>query len=77
MRRGSPFNSLTEFCEGVSPRTINHRLIQNLIGAGAFDDLGQTRAEMSYLVTELQRRNRSSSATDENGAQYALRPGGA
>lgn len=72
VRQGSPFNSLAEFCEGVSPRTINHRLIQNLIGAGAFDDLGQSRAEMSGLVTELQRRSRASGSGDEAGAQYTL-----
>lgn len=72
VRRGSPFNSLAEFCEGVSPRTINHRLIQNLIGAGAFDDLGQTRAEMSHLVSELQRRHRAAGTQDEPGAQYTL-----
>lgn len=71
VRRGSPFNSLAEFCEGVSPRTINHRLIQNLIGSGAFDDLGQSRAEMSHMVTELQKRNRATGA-DEGGAQYTL-----
>lgn len=72
VRRGSPFNSLAEFCEGVSPRTINHRLIQNLIGAGAFDDLGQSRADMSHMVSELQRRNRGAGAGDEGGAQYTL-----
>lgn len=72
VRQGGRFHTLREFCEGVSPRVINHRLLQNLIAAGAFDDLGQTRAEMSEMVTELQRRSRTSSVKNDPDDQYTL-----
>jgi DNA polymerase-3 subunit alpha len=39
-----PFKSLFDFCERVDLRTVNKRVMESLIKAGAFDSLGQDRA---------------------------------
>lgn len=74
VRRGGRFNTLAGLCESVSPRVINLRLLQNLISAGAFDGFGQSRAQMSALVTTLQRKNRAAADAqpEETTAQFTL-----
>lgn len=74
VRRGGRFNSLMELCEGVSPRIINHRVLQNLIGAGAFDGFGRTRAQMSATIAELQKKSRAAvePAAAEQSPQFTL-----
>lgn len=62
VRRGGRFNSFEDFCQGVSSRTINHRLLQNLIGAGAFDGFNQSRAQMSAMAGNLQRKARAANS---------------
>jgi len=39
-----PFKSLFDFCERVDLRTVNKRVVESLIKAGAFDSVGQDRA---------------------------------
>src|SRR4030095_4137465 len=39
-----PFKSLFDFCERVDLRTVNKRVVESLIKAGAFDSLGQDRS---------------------------------
>src|SRR5262249_18246415 len=39
-----PFKSLFDFCERVDLRTVNKRVIESLIKAGAFDSVGQDRS---------------------------------
>jgi DNA polymerase-3 subunit alpha len=39
-----PFRSLFDFCERADLRTVNKRVVESLIKAGAFDSLGQDRA---------------------------------
>ncbi|MGB9699103.1 MAG: DNA polymerase III subunit alpha [Thermodesulfobacteriota bacterium] len=41
-----PFTSLEDFCEKVDLRRVNRRVIENLIKCGAFDTLGQSRAQL-------------------------------
>src|SRR6516165_9045623 len=41
-----PFKSLFDFCERVDLRTVNKRVVESLIKAGAFDSVGQDRAAM-------------------------------
>ncbi len=57
VRLGGRFNSLAEFCAGVSSRAINLRVLQNLIGAGAFDRFEQSRALMSSMVASMHRKS--------------------
>ena len=39
-----PFKSLFDFCERVDLRTVNKRVVESLIKAGAFDSVGMDRA---------------------------------
>ena len=41
-----PFKSLFDFCERADLRTVNKRVVESLIKAGAFDSVGQDRALM-------------------------------
>ena len=41
-----PFESLFDFCKRVDLRTVNKRVLENLIQAGAFDGLGEHRAQL-------------------------------
>jgi len=40
------FTSLEDFCQKVDLRRVNRRVIENLIKCGAFDTLGQSRAQL-------------------------------
>jgi DNA polymerase-3 subunit alpha len=41
---GKPFTSLFDFCERVDLRTVNKRVVESLIKAGAFDSIDSGRA---------------------------------
>ncbi|MGH2670310.1 MAG: DNA polymerase III subunit alpha, partial [bacterium] len=43
---GGPFTSLEDLLERVDPRTVNKRVLESLIKAGALDSLGEARAQM-------------------------------
>jgi DNA polymerase-3 subunit alpha len=47
-RESGPFKSLADFCERIDLRTVNKRVIESLISAGAFDALDGTRAQKMY-----------------------------
>jgi DNA polymerase-3 subunit alpha len=42
---GGPFKNLFDFCERVDLRIVNKKCIESLIQAGAFDTMGQNRAQ--------------------------------
>jgi DNA polymerase III subunit alpha len=44
MVANKPFKSLFDFCERADSRTVNKRVVESLIKAGAFDSLNQDRA---------------------------------
>jgi DNA polymerase III subunit alpha len=44
MVANKPFKSLFDFCERVDLRTVNKRVVESLIKAGALDSVGQDRA---------------------------------
>jgi len=70
VRLGGRFNNLTEFCAGISPRAVNLRVLQNLIGAGAFDSLGQSRGKFSNQASILYKRHRThSSGSGKDGGK--------
>jgi len=41
-----PFASLADFCRRVDLQLVNRRVLESLIKAGAFDSLGQSRAQL-------------------------------
>jgi DNA polymerase-3 subunit alpha len=49
---GKPFTSLFDFCERVDLRTVNKRVVESLIKAGAFDSIDSGRA---LLYTNVDR----------------------
>ncbi len=46
------FSSIEDFMEKVDSRTVNKKVIENLIKAGAFDSLGLTRARAMLFVQD-------------------------
>ncbi|MBI5399890.1 DNA polymerase III subunit alpha [Candidatus Saganbacteria bacterium] len=49
---GGAFRTFAEFCQRVDNRTVNKKVMESLIKAGAFDYFGQNRA---YLLDNLSR----------------------
>jgi DNA polymerase-3 subunit alpha len=45
-REGGPFTNLTDLLERTDLRSLNRRVLESLIAAGAFDSLGGHRAQM-------------------------------
>ena len=45
-QKSGKFNSLEELCERVDGRTVNKKILEALVKAGAFDSFGETRATM-------------------------------
>ncbi|MBR6033237.1 MAG: DNA polymerase III subunit alpha [Clostridia bacterium] len=44
--KNGEFKSIADFCERISGEAVNKKCIESLIKAGAFDDLGETRATL-------------------------------
>lgn len=51
-RRGGRFSSFFDFCQRVDLTQINKRMLENLIYAGCFDSLGQTRKQVYSIMDE-------------------------
>ena len=51
MSAQKPFKSLFDFCERVDSRTVNKRVIESLIKAGAFDSVNPARALLTTIST--------------------------
>jgi DNA polymerase III subunit alpha len=47
IRGTTPFTSLEDFCERIDPKTVNRRVLESLINAGALDCFGHDRAALS------------------------------
>ena len=52
-RGGKPFASLTELAQRMNPRLLNKRTLENLIAAGALDELETDRAKASAAVDPM------------------------
>lgn len=51
-RKNGAYQSLFDFCRRVDSGQINKRMLENLIVAGCFDSLGQTRRENLSMMEE-------------------------
>jgi DNA polymerase-3 subunit alpha len=70
-RDGGPFTSLGDFARRVNPRVVNKRALENLVRAGAFDELWPERAQLlGGVETILAMANRS--ADERTGGQNDL-----
>ena len=45
-RTGGPFRSLSDFCCRVDLRQVNSRVLESMIKAGVFDEVGRSRAQL-------------------------------
>jgi DNA polymerase III subunit alpha len=76
---GGPFTSLLDLLQRVDPRTVNKRVLESLIKAGALDSLGR-RAQMLALLdasmdaAQRVQRERASGQTGLFGADTAPPP---
>jgi DNA polymerase-3 subunit alpha len=50
---GGPFTSLFDFCQRVSLKVVNRRVIESLIKCGAFDTTRETRAQMMASLDDF------------------------
>ncbi|MEN6383738.1 MAG: DNA polymerase III subunit alpha [Phycisphaerales bacterium] len=65
------FHSLFHFCENVDLRLVNKQVIESLIKAGAFDDLGGSRAQMMAGL-EIAMKAGSNIQNDKANGQMGL-----
>ncbi len=54
-RRDQPFTALRDFSQRIDLRLCNKRVLESLIAAGALDDLGGHRAELTAALDEVLR----------------------
>ena len=66
-REGGPFRDIFDFAHRVNPRFINKRTFENLVRAGAFDDLHKDRAQLLASADLLM--GIASSAAEERETQ--------
>jgi DNA polymerase-3 subunit alpha len=52
-RSSGPFKSLEDFCSRLDHRTINKKIMESLVRAGAFDFTGETRASMHSRLDQV------------------------
>ncbi len=55
--KNGPFKNITDFIERIDPKILNRRVLENLIKAGAFDELDPNRAKLfknvSYILSQI------------------------
>ena len=70
-RGGKPFESLADFAERVDPKLLNKMQLENLIKAGAFDQLDGNRARL-FTSAEMLLKRAQASAEDRGSGQIGL-----
>lgn len=63
LRKDGPFTSIGDFARRISPKALNKRTLENLVAAGAFDELEKNRAR---IVEGLDRIMGLAQRTEEN-----------
>lgn len=70
-RLRGPFKDMSDFCSRVDTRQINKRALENLIKAGAFDEINPNRAQLTAGV-EMMLREMSLATQERNSNQVSL-----
>ncbi len=71
-RRGNgPYHSLFDFCERLDPGTVGRAAIETLVKAGAFDSLGDNRAQQ-FAAIDRALQSGASAAADRRSGQLGL-----
>jgi DNA polymerase III alpha subunit len=74
VRRGGAFHSHLDFCRRTDPKLLHHRLIENLIKAGAMDSFGWTRSQMLAKLDEAIGQPRSQAVRASGSIQMEMFP---
>jgi DNA polymerase-3 subunit alpha len=75
VRRGGAFHNLQDFCRRTDPKLINHRLVENLIKAGAMDTFGLRRSQMLAMLDRVMGMPRMQPADSAASVQMEFRFG--
>ncbi len=67
VRKAEKFRSFVDFCQRVDLRQVNRRMIESLIKCGAFDSLGEKRAQMFASLDEVLKMAQQMFKERENG----------
>lgn len=73
---GRPFEDLFDFAQRVDPRSVNKRILENLVRAGAFDSLNGNRAQ-TFAAIETVLRFAQATADEQSSGQESLFGGAA
>jgi DNA polymerase-3 subunit alpha len=68
---GGPFKSLEDFCNRLDSKTVNKKVLESLIRAGAFDFLGETRAGL-FARIDAAIATAASAQRDRKAGQFSL-----
>lgn len=66
---GGPFSSFYDFCLRVNLRTVNKKVVESLIKAGAFDSFGQSRAYLLATYEKVINKAAAELKETENGQE--------
>jgi len=72
VRRGGAFHSLLDFCRRTDPKLVHHRLVENLIKAGAMDSFNLRRSQMLAILDHAMGQPRSQPARASASIQMEL-----
>ena len=75
-RSGGPFQDLFDFARRVDPKSVNKRILENLVRAGAFDGLNPNRAQ-TFAGIEMVLRFAQVAAEEQTTGQDSLFGGAA
>ncbi len=67
-RGAEPFKSLTDLAQRINPRFLNKRTLENLVAAGAFDELETDRARATAMLESVLGLAQRSHEMREGGA---------
>lgn len=68
---GGPYQSLEDFCNRLDSKTVNKKVLESLIRAGAFDFIGETRAGL-FARLDAAIATAASAQKDRKAGQFSL-----
>jgi len=69
--KAGPFKSMEDFCNRLDSKTVNKKILESLIRAGAFDFLGETRAGL-FARLDGAIASAASAQRDRKAGQFSL-----
>ncbi|GAB6099314.1 hypothetical protein JCM16358_11930 [Halanaerocella petrolearia] len=66
-REEKGFESLTDFCQRIDLRSVNQRVVESLIKAGAFDSVGYYRSQLLEVLPKVFKQAQKVQKEQSNG----------